>query len=405
MADDDGRSRQIVIAGGGIAGLTAALAFARRGFPVRLFERAERPQEVGAGLQLSPNATGILDRLGVLDRLRPVATMPDAIVLRDSFDLREIGRVALGASAARRWKSPYLVLHRADLHGALWAAAQHEPEIEIVTGAAVRDAAFHAQGLTVSVDREGRIAETPAGLLVVADGVWSANCRLAGMPEKSAFSGRIAWRATLRADAAAGATALLDPERVTVFLHPKAHLVAYPVRGGAAFNLAGFARGAAPDVWSSSGDAGQLQRAFAGADARLPALLEQAGHWTIWPIHMVPPGQSTVDRKGVAVIGDAAHAMTPFAAQGAAMAIEDAWMLATHVAAQPKALAAALQRYEAERRPRIAAVARRGRLNEFTWHAWGPAAWGRNLFLRWRGPERLAADMNWLYGWTPPDSR
>ena len=400
---DDDRSRQIVIAGGGIAGLTAALAFARRGFPVRLFERAERPQEVGAGLQLSPNATGILDRLGVLDRLRPVATKPDGIVLRNSSDLREIGRVALGAVAARRWKSPYLVLHRADLHGALWAAAQHEPEIEIVTGAMVRDAAFHAQGLTVSVDRERRIDETPAGLLVVADGVWSANRRLAGMPEKSAFSGRIAWRATLRADAPGVAGALLDPARVTVFLHPKAHLVAYPVRSGAAFNLAGFARGAAPDAWSSSGDAGQLQRAFAGADGRLLALLEQAGHWTIWPIHTVPPGPSTVDRKGVAVIGDAAHAMTPFAAQGAAMAIEDAWMLAAHVAAQPDALAVALQGYDAERRPRIAAVTRRGRLNEFTWHAGGPAALGRNLFLRWRGPERLAADMDWLYGWTPPN--
>ena len=190
-----------------------------------------------------------------------------------------------------------------------------------------------------------------------------------------------------------------------MFLHPKAHLVAYPVRGGSAFNLAGFARGAAPDSWSSRGDAAQLQQAFAGGDARLLALLEQAGQWTIWPLHTVPPGQSTADQKGVAVIGDAAHAMTPFAAQGAAMAIEDAWMLAAHVAAQPDALPIALQRYDAARRPRVKAVARRGRLNEFTWHAWGPAAWGRNLFLRWRGPERLAADMNWLYGWTPPDSR
>ena len=147
----EARTRQIVIAGAGIAGLTAALAFAVRGYPVRVFERASRLDEVGAGIQLSPNATGILDRLGVLPGLRPAAVRPDAVVLRDASNLAELGRVQLGAAAEWRWKAPYLTAHRADLQSALLAHVAREPGIELVTGATVRDATQHPLGVAVSV--------------------------------------------------------------------------------------------------------------------------------------------------------------------------------------------------------------------------------------------------------------
>jgi salicylate hydroxylase len=188
---------------------------------------------------------------------------------------------------------------------------------------------------------------------------------------------------------------------VTAFLHSGFHLIAYPVRGGAAINLAAFtpARGLA-ETWSGQADVAPLRSAMRSTAPVLSRLADEAGPWTAWPIH-------TVDRRppwtfpGVALIGDAAHAMTPFAAQGAAMAIEDAWTLAATVAAAPDDLAKALAAWEAARRPRVEKVARRGAFNRFAWHASGPVALARNLVLKARPPERLAADLDWLYGWEP----
>jgi salicylate hydroxylase len=394
------RSRQVIVAGGGIAGLTAALAFAAKGFPVRLFERSPAPQETGAGLQLSPNATRILDRLGVLDRLRPVSIRPEAVVLRRAADLREIARVPLGDAALERWKSPYLVLHRADLHTALLAAVARQPEIQVQNGATVRDVAFHPMGVTVSVDAGGRVREFGGMLLVGADGVWSTLRRLAGPLAPGGFSGRIAWRATVRGDGIA--EDLIRSDQVTAFLHRDAHLIAYPIRGGGAINLAAFTKGASPgDTWSDGREPQPLLDGLAGSHGRLLSLVRDATPWTVWPIHTVDPRSPWINPRGAVLVGDAAHAMTPFAAQGAAAAIEDAYVLAAHVAAQPGSIPIALRRYEAARRPRVVAVARRGRFNEFAWHASGPIARARDLFLKARGPQRLAADMDWLYGWTP----
>ncbi len=395
------RGRHIAIAGAGIAGLTAAIAFAAKGFPVRLFERAAKPQEVGAGLQLSPNATRILSRLGVPDRLHAATIRPDAVVLRRASDLREIARVVLGDEALRRWKSPYLVLHRADLHAGLLSVAARLPGVEIVTSATVMDAAFHPQGVTVAVEQDGRTRELDALLLVGADGVWSRARRIVGGAE-SRFSGKIAWRTTLRADseAMAGISDYLRRDCVSAFLHPKAHLVSYPIRGGSAVNIAAFTRGAlAGTGWSRDSDGAPLRAALADAALPLASLLDSVTQWTMWPLHTVDPASPWTKSGGAVLIGDAAHAMTPFAAQGAASAIEDAYVLAATVADQPGDIAAALARYERIRRPRVAAVVRRGAFNAFTWHAAGPVAAVRDMVLATRSTDRLAADFDWLYGW------
>lgn len=395
------RGRHIVIAGAGIAGLTAAIAFAARGFNIRLFERAPKPQEVGAGLQLSPNATRILSRLGVPDRLHAATIRPDAIVLRRASDLDEIARVVLGDAALRRWKSPYLVLHRADLHAGLLGIASRLANVEIVTSATVTDAAFHPQGVTVAVEQDGRMRELDALLLVGADGVWSRTRRVLGGAD-SQFAGKVAWRTTLRADseALASVSDYLRRDCVSAFLHPKAHLVSYPIRGGSAVNIAAFTRGTLPGTgWSRDSDGAPLRAALGDASSALVSFLESVTQWTMWPLHTVNPRAPWTKAGGAVLIGDAAHAMTPFAAQGAASAIEDAYVLAATVADQPDDIAAALARYERIRRPRIAAVVRRGAFNAFTWRASGPVAAVRDMVLAARPSERLAADFDWLYGW------
>ena len=404
---DERGSDEILIVGAGMAGLTAALAFAAHGRKVRVFEQAPRIEEVGAGLQVSPNATHILRRLGVLDTLLASAVRPEAVVLKDAVSLRELARVPLGEAAERRWGAPYLVAHRADLQDSLLSRAVHEPGIRIATGARVTKAAVRdGGGATVSVETDGTAQEAEGSLLVGADGVWSTVRGLDGAAARSRFAGEIAWRTMLPADSRAGAAfaSIARPDCVTTFLHPGFHLVAYPVRGGAAFNLVAFTRGERiAEGWSGHADPAVLSRALGGTASALARLGEDAGPWMAWPLHRVDQSRPWTRPEGVALIGDAAHAMTPFAAQGAAMAIEDAATLADRLAAFPGPLAEALAGWERMRRPRVAKAARRGALNHLAWHAAGPVALARNLFLGMRRPESLAADLDWLYGWRAAD--
>lgn len=396
--------QDIIIAGAGIAGLTAAIALAARGFSCSIFERSERLEEVGAGLQLSPNATRLLDRLGVLELLRPHAVQPEAVLLRKAGTLGQLARVPLGENAERRWSVPYLVVHRADLQNALLERVSREPNIRLTTSAEIRAAIPIETGVRVSIDVPGASRTLDGLLLIGADGVWSKTRALVGPSAKSRFAGEVAWRTTIASDSPGGRMLCEIGANtvVTAFLHPGAHLIVYPVRAGTAFNLVAFTPGERiADGWSGNADIAILLKALRGVAAELNQLVQAAGPWTVWPIHTVDPTGPWTSGGAVALIGDAAHAMTPFAAQGAAMAIEDAVTLAALVAETPAGMAAALAQWEAKRRPRIQRVARRGALNRFAWHAGGPVALARDLFLKTRSPEGLAADMDWLYGWEP----
>lgn len=398
------RSRQIIIAGAGIAGLTAALAFAARGFSVQIFERSPELLEFGAGLQLSPNATRILGRLGVLRGLGHCAVRPSAIVLRDAATLVELTRVPLGDAAETRWRAPYLVVHRADLQSALLQSVAREGEIRLVLGATVRDVAIHRQGVTVSIDVGDTIRDTRGLMLVGADGVWSALRGLSGRAGQSKFAHQIAWRKTFRADDPA-ATAIMPGLDVNAFMHPGFHLIAYPIRAGTAVNLVAFTPGSGMDAaWSGTADPAILGLAMRGTATALTDLIQDGKDWTAWPIHTVSSRQRWTASGGLALIGDAAHAMTPFAAQGAAMAIEDAETLAACVGASAEDLDSGLARWEVARRSRIGKVRARGAFNRFTWHASGPVARVRDSLLKRRPQQQLMADMDWLYGWTPDQS-
>ena len=398
-------SRQVIVAGGGIAGLTAALAFARHGFAVQLYERAERLEEVGAGLQLSPNAVHLLRELGVTHALAGVAVRPDAVRLVDASRLKVLAEVRLGEFAERRWGAPYLVAHRADLQSVLLARARQEPDIAIATAAAVSDFAVHARGVTASIDRAGKIVEANGRFLVAADGVWSKLRAMAGEKGSSRFSGSIAWRATVRADGEAGAllVRLVGRNVVGVLVHAACHLIVYPLRSGELFNLVAVTRGASPgEIWAGRAAVAPLRQAVEGCAADVGALVEAVAGWTVWPINTVAFTGPWTLGGAFALVGDAAHAMTPFAAQGAAMAIEDAVTLADAVAASTGIDGTAVEAWEAARRQRVARVVRRGALNRFAWHASGPVAMARDFFLSTRSAEKLAADLDWLYGWRKP---
>ncbi|WP_011580456.1 MULTISPECIES: FAD-dependent monooxygenase [Chelativorans] len=388
-ADD----RKVLVAGAGIAGLTAALAFAAKGFSVVVFERAEKLEEVGAGLQLSPNATRILHSLGVLDDLERYAVRPEAILLKDAANLSIQAKVPLGSAAEMRWRAPYLVIHRADLQRVLVERVQQIPEVTLRTGAELRDAHFRPGGVTALVQEQERQHEVEGDLLVGADGVWSGLRQLTG-GKPSNFTGYVAYRAVISHPI----KAVLAPNAVTAFLSPDFHLISYPLRGGAVTNLVLVARGEEVGRgWANAADTDHLLGKTVKAAPALSALIREAGAWTAWPIHEVQSESRWIDPRGLALIGDAAHALSPYAAQGAAMAIEDAATLAALVAGgnQPAALAA----FEHRRKRRMLRVARRGEFNRFVWHAGGLIARARNLVLRLKSESSLAADLDWLYGY------
>lgn len=378
--------------------MAAALAFARKGWTSSVYERVELLEEIGAGIQLSPNATRLLDRLGVLERLRPHAVQPEAVVLRHAATLAEVARVPLGVAAEHRWGAPYLTAHRADLQAALLAEADHDDAIALHFGSAAQDFSLGPPSLAVNQGASGNSVD--ADLVVGADGVWSSIRALGGQKGKSRFVGQLAWRRTIdRAVAEAVDPRLAEPV-VAAFLHPGFHMIAYPVRGGRQVNLAAFTRHRREvgEGWMIRQDVAPLRTALRGTAPALQALVEEDTGWTAWPIHVADLDGAWIDPGGLAIIGDAAHAMTPFAAQGAAMAIEDAWTLAEAASQPNKTMADALIEWNVARRRRVLRVARRGAFNEFAWHARGPIAMARDMVLRMRGPQRLAADLDWLYG-------
>ena len=394
--------RTIVVAGAGIGGLTAALALARQGFRVEVLDQAARLEETGAGIQLSPNATRILLELGLRDRLGLAAVAPDAIMVRNARD-RVISRMALDASE-RRYGAPYWVVHRGDLQGALHGAVMVHRDIALTLGAPVDGYAADAGGVTVRATRNGRSEEVRGDALVGADGLWSTLRVLAGETEAPTFAGRSAWRALVPADAVAPD---VRAPVVNLRLGEDAHLVHYPVRGGAMINLVAIAADARPSTgWSTVATADEVLARFPASvwAASARDLLALPAQWLKWPLYErrpLRPREGESARAAVTLIGDAAHPMLPYLAQGAAMAIEDAAVLAHALAATPDELAGAMRRYETVRRPRIARVRDAVRRNDAVYHLGGAAAALRDGAMGLMGGRLLHSRFDWLYEWRP----
>ena len=397
-------SRTIFVAGAGIGGLTAALALAGQGFRVIVLERAERLEEAGAGLQLSPNATRVLVGLGLEPRLAARAVTPDAISIMSARSGGEIARLPLGEAATLRAGAPYWVMHRADLQAALQAHVDDHPDIELRLGCQFEDATPHAKGLTV-VQRRGMTRQQEVALaLVGADGIWSTVRHHLFAEVQPQFSGLIAWRGTLEATALPREH---TSRRVQLWMGPNAHLVAYPISGARQINVVAVVPGTwNRPGWSAPGEITEIKNAFASAQwpATARMMIGAVDEWRKWALFTVPDGGEWT-AGAIALLGDAAHAMLPFAAQGAAMAIEDAAVLAGCLGVLQgtgaPALSAALQRYARLRRARVLRVQRAARQAGRIYHLTGPAAFARDLAIKAIGGKRLLARQDWIYGWRP----
>ena len=393
--------KQVVIAGGGIGGLAAAVACAQRGVPVQLLERAPQLSEVGAGIQLGPNVTRILQAWGLGAALSQMAAFPGQLQARDAQTGQVLGSLTLGARAQALYGAPYATIHRVDLQSLLHDAA-------LAAGVQVRlDQTVHAwrettDGVEVST-ADG--ASVKADALIGADGVWSAVRQQLLGDAPARFTGHLAYRALV---AQADLPLHLRSDQVTVWMGPRLHVVHYPVRGGQWLNLVAIVHGAKPDQaqeWDQAGHTQALMQAMGAVGRDLHERLASVPAWRQWALHDRVPlsGADQMAQGRVALLGDAAHPMRPYLAQGAGMAIEDARVLAQCLAQGSGSVPARLQAYAEQRWARNARVQARAIRNGRIFHATGPLAWGRNLSMRLLG-ERLM-DVPWLYAGGAPVDR
>jgi salicylate hydroxylase len=394
-------SRTVIIAGAGIGGLTAALALARSGFRALVLEQAERLEETGAGIQLSPNATRILIDLGLADRLQPHVVPPAAIRVLGGRSGREIVRIPLGGEATQRYGAPYWVIHRGDLQAALSDAAVQDLNIVLRLGMSMEDFATHPHGVTVSARGTTGLWTEHGHALIAADGLWSAARTRIASKAPPRFAGRTAWRALV--PAAQLAPEFRDPI-VYLWLGRDAHLVHYPVKGGKFINVVVITA----DDWSGPGwsePAGRIDLLARLSSRRWApqahSVFRAPDAWLKWALYESEPLTSFA-QGAAALLGDAAHAMLPFLAQGAAMAIEDGAVAAQCLARMPDDPAAAWESYSAIRRGRTRKVQRLAARNGKRYHRAGAAAMLRNTAMRLLGGERLLQNYDWLYDWRPP---
>ncbi|MGO9742369.1 MAG: FAD-dependent monooxygenase [Roseiarcus sp.] len=387
-----------LIAGAGIGGLAVALGLDSAGFDVSIFERFEALAEFGAGLQITPNATRILEGLGALDRVLEAATEPSAIMIRRGRDDRELARLDI-SNARERWRAPYLVIHRADLQRALADVAATRPHIELKLGHAVGGVAETPNGVAFGLKR-GLISLRESGDVAIgADGLKSKVRERLGVggPDDTEFSGRVAFRATL---AASELSAVFAEPVVNLRLGPRAHLVHYPLRKGAEVNLvatieSGWRGKPGDDPWDGEADREALTRAFADWSREARDLIAKPARWRAWPLRHRPPIASYAAGR-VAIAGDAAHPMVPFLAQGAGQAIEDAGSLSRHLIST-RDIPAALAAYSRERAPRAGRVQRDALGQAKIYHLSGAAALARDLVMRTLGSETLLSRFDWIY--------
>ncbi len=384
-----------IIAGAGIGGLTMALALARHGHSVTMVEQSAEMGEVGAGLQLGPNACKVLAGLGLEATLAEVAFTPLAAEVRGCARGDLLLRNPLGAAALRRWGAPYFQVHRADLHAILLSAVRQRSEVELRLGEKVCGAQTSDVRASLELECGDRIV---GDILVGCDGVRSRVRQALFGPEAPRFTGQVAWRGVVEA---ARLPKDLIPPVAAVWTGQGKHFVHYYLRGGALVNLVGVVeRDWLVESWNEPGDPAELQADFAGWPEPVRALCESVEQPFRWALYgRAPLRQWSLGRATLA--GDACHPMLPFLAQGAAMAIEDAAVLATRLAAHADPVLA-LAAYERDRKPRTSRVQAWSARNARLFHL--PEAGARAAFSAAKLVDRFtpggaAARFDWLYGY------
>lgn len=380
----------VLIVGAGIGGLASALALANVGYGVKLIEQAAEFREIGAGIQFGPNGFKMLERLGLRDAVDHLAVFPDDLILMDSVTEQEITRIPVGRPFRERFKYPYALIHRADLHGVLLQACRNSASIEFCSGEAVEHFAQENGHVRAVTSRATHVGSA----LVGADGIWSkVRAELVG-DGRPRVSGHIAYRAVLPIEEV--------PERfrknaMILWAGPKNHLVQYPLRGGKLFNLvAVFHSDAFDEGWNTKGDPEELRRRFAGTCGTVQALLDKIESWRMWVLCDRDPVR-TWSQGRVTLLGDAAHPMLQYLAQGACMAIEDAVVLADAVQAADGDMPAAFLAYQDARYLRTGRCQMTARLYGEFYHADGVKRELRNQMLAGRSEQASFDGVAWLY--------
>jgi len=388
----------ILIAGGGIGGLAAALALSQKGFPCSVLEQGTKFGEIGAGIQIGPNAFQMFKRLGIDEAISALTFFPEFLIMRDSTSGAELTRIAVGSPAFRaRYKHPYGVIYRVDLHHVLLEACQRSPRITLRPQQKVVEFADNGERVLVTTEN----GETHEGsALIGADGLWSrvrAQLLNDGPPR---VSGHIAYRAVLPIDQV---PAEWRPPSVVLWGGAKHHFVHYPLRHGDILNLvAVFHSNRYEEGWNTYGDPNELTEFFAHAHPQVKAMLGKIDAWRMWVLCDREP-ISNWSCGRVTLLGDAAHPMLQYLAQGAAMAIEDAYVLANEVAAAAGDFETAFLKYQQQRYLRTGRVQLTARFFGEIYHAGGATADVRNeIFFKAPPTGKPGESMAWLYDGIAP---
>lgn len=382
--------KRIALIGAGIGGLTAARALALRGFEVRVFEQSDELKEVGAGIQVAPNSTKVLRALGLEPQLKEAGYQPQSVVVRDWDDGRQLRRTPMD-NAEAKYGAGYYLMHRADL---LRILAQPVPGVTVELGTRV-DAVSSTDQQAVVTLSDGRQIEF--NLVVGCDGIHSLVRKTLHGAQSPRFTGNMCWRALTPVDAFP--PGLVAPD-MTIWMGPLGHIVVYYVRGGQFVNMVASreTKTWVEESWSVESSAQEMSAAFPKVGGDMRMLIDRAQRCFKWGLFDRDP-LPWWSRGRITLLGDAAHPMLPFLAQGAAMAIEDGFVLAREVAASPDDIPAALQRYEAVRRPRTTDVQLAARTQANIFHLTSPAArLKRWLKLdRWTKSDPKLLNRDWLY--------
>jgi len=382
----------VLVSGGGIGGLAAALALLKRGFKVQVFEQAEQIGEIGAGIQLGPNAFHAFDALGVGDKARGRAVYTDCMVMHDAIDESLIGRLETGEAFRQRFGNPYAVIHRVDIHTSLLEGVQESKNVEFFTSTRIVQVE-QSNGVVTAVDQNGKRWQGQA--LIGADGGKSV-VRAQYVNDPPRVTGHVVYRAVIdKKDFPEN----LQWNAASLWAGPKCHLVHYPLRGGEQYNVVVTFHSRQQEEWGvTDGSKEEVQSYFQGIAAKPRQLIDLPKSWRRW---------ATADREPIGnwvygratILGDAAHPTTQYMAQGACMALEDAVTLGEALRVHDNDWEKALQLYQDSRVARTARIVLSGREMGRLYHAAGVERLVRNSLWKGRSQERFYDAMDWLYGW------
>lgn len=384
--------QKVIVIGGGIGGLAAAMALTQQGIEVLLLEQAEQIGEIGAGIQLGPNAYAALDALGVGEAARNRSVFPDYLLMMDAVDAHEIAKVDVGPAFRTRFGNPYGVIHRADIHLSILEAVEKHPLITFKTHTRIVDMELKGDGVVLT-DQYGNRYEADA--VIGCDGVKSVvRERLVG--DAARVTGHVVYRAVVDLEDMPEDLRINAP---VVWAGPHCHLVHYPLRGGKQYNLVVTFHSRNKEEWSvTEGSKEEVLSYFEGVHPRPRQMLDRPKSWRRWatadrdPVEKWGEGRATI-------LGDAAHPMTQYLAQGACMALEDAVTLGQAIRTCGNDLEKAFRLYESIRIPRTGRVVLSAREMGRIYHAKGVERQIRNNLWVGRTQEQFYDALQWLYGW------